>query len=189
MRYHAAAACEYRSRQASSIAVTKEHDERQVIGEVLFLEQCHDEPLWAVCEVDDNALDPELRFWYSAQVRGPMQDNVIRDIELTAIGVTRRPAGLAQSPIELVAGGLTPWTWSNATPRRKLLERAAQYQRTHRRFGAHEIARPAARLGAGMWLDENEELHVEDRRVLVDYDRRPPGPIEHGPPGRILRVR
>jgi hypothetical protein len=180
-----------------AVAVDLDHDPSRQVGELVHLEEDGRASTWAVADVDQDKL-PAGPLYYSSQDVGP--DDAA---ELRGIAITRSPAMTALSPIRVV--GLEADQLSEADTLRLrradpflagMLERA-RLAIGSRRYGdpirVHRPAPPVERLMGGGYLADGELVPAQPRsaggRMVRDDEGRVVGPLEYGPPGRILSVR
>ena len=140
-RHWATPSTAYRAVQDPHIRIDTDHDHRQV-GDVVHLEIDSYARLWAVAEVDQDAINPFVRVRVGDDiVRVPSDlywsaERIVDDIDdaalLTWVSLTTRPARVAPDPVEIYptsihidAPARVPWT------RRALVRNAvtARHQR------------------------------------------------------------
>lgn len=200
----AAPADEYRSVQPPTIWVDCDHD-GAAIGEVVYIERQHGR-VTIVGVAGDELPHVDGDIYLSPDITSNDDGTVRHDIELHAVAITRRPGTTGLPPITVVPGDLRDVavraTWSNLTPKRELLERAAKYDRARAPDAPHRIAEPdrqreLAAVGAATPLDQlvnqrartlTPSMYV-DEPVSVRADVRARLFVCRTPPGREPNAR
>lgn len=168
------------------------------IGTVTYLEH-RQRGLWAVLEVDDEALDEfgGRRFYLSAEYEHGSTGMTNTRIRLAGVGIVDHSATVGKDRAEIVDTTIEHRsTWVHQTPHRSLLERAADYHASRRyRHADHVIAdrrpRPEITHVTGdLWIDgDGNPLPVTPVAHRTASTGRPIGLEIEFRPGRILSVR
>lgn len=170
---------ELRSAQRAGLPLTIGHDADQVVGRVQHLElggQRGD--AWAVCDLDVELPGVES-LYFSLEARGPLHD-----AQLTALGITGRPAAVGLPPLRIFPGGVRDADEAMILRMRRTEPHLAGLLRR-----AKAAAR-GRRFGDPLTVEDPSRPAVEGRGWSGSSYERPLGPIEHSPwPGRILSVR
>jgi hypothetical protein len=181
-----------------AVSIDIDHDPTRLVGELVHLAEDGSGSTWAVAEVDADKLPPGP-LYYSASDTGPYDA-----AELRGIAVTAAPAMACLPPLRLLPVGMADLTQTDTLRLRKpepflsaVLERARMAVR-ERRFGDRTVVvhKPPPKLEplmGGGYLADGELVASQPRsagRSMVRDDQgRMVGPLEYGPPGRILSVR
>lgn len=186
-RHWATPAAQYARVQDPRILIDREHDHQRV-GEVVHLEHDLYDRLWAVAEVDADAIDPFVPVVVGGEtVRVPVDtfysaERIIDDSDNTAllrwISLTSRPARVAPQPVEIRDGTVhvdSAARWPIGPLRD--LDRSAARARIQRREtgGGPILVRHAGETATRAWSRSGDEP--------------PAGRMMYGQPGRILSVR
>jgi hypothetical protein len=163
----------------------------------VHLERTEDDAIMAVAVVSgcDRLLAPTHPATYrSPELRG------VHDIESVGLVITRDPATVGLRPLIVIAGDVRSAgvrsAFTNGTPSRPLLERAGVAGELRSLGTCLVLADPTAerrvRLDGGRWINgRGEPLATEQRGggYCHDDSRRPIGPVEIRPGGRVISVR
>lgn len=199
-RSWATPAAEIRSVQARWIGIDRDHDGRW-FGEIIHLERRHgrifavgkiddDAPLTTAVKVGDKVVNVETPLYFS--IERTHHGEGFTDIEINGVGIVASTARLSARPITIRDGNAHAAGYLSTDHQAKeLLKRAADTDR--RRHGGPLVVLDLDRQARWARIEgRHDECAVGERLALLDeerYARRPAGPIEHGPHGRIISVR
>ena len=166
-----------RSTQSAYMPITLGHDSSAIVGSVRHLDVGgHAGEIWAVADVH-RELPDDVSLYFSIEYRG--RDDAA---ELSAIGITTRPASIALPPLRMLEGTIRELPEATTLRLRRtephlarLLERARAATRS-RRYDAPLVV---------------ENRHAPPPVSVTEYpDERPPGPIYHSAPyAGVISVR
>ena len=186
---------ELRSRQPRS-RLRLEH--QREIGDVAALERDH-AGLWATCTLDaDSNMLVRLSsgsWFYSVEIESYVDGPDRTDVELTGLGLVRKPAGVSLNPLIILPGELTPAQINNwhHLPRitRDRLHRAVDQTRNRNAPMLTVVDQtPAALELRSLEGRRADGLTPQEWQRVSDQYERPPGPLRHSAPYKgILSVR